>query len=324
MATIKLSIDLPRFDKVKLCILKCSSVLKLKGGIKFRVCNVCSTRLPSDLSDKHSEHLKTHDKQWNIYLIMMSKLLQKEIQDKHELIKAKTVVKDQSENEETSSNSDAEEEHIVYSAVDCLQHSGPRPPPLTTFELILMRKFTHDKNPVRKYREITDWKVAKQCNIIKFNKVVDELGDGMTAGELYGPNSEVVNKISRLICEKQCYYLPGECYFGDCHAVNFKDLMKKELHDQFGPHFRKLMKGSSEVKILQYNEHRQPKVYELCESIGVATKLEYNSEGYLDLNYDLFCKELWDFETPLFILEENKVLDTLLGLILAASEKFHI
>ena len=145
-------------------------------------------------------------------------------------------MKDQSENEETSSNSDAEEEHIVYSAVDCLQHSGPRPPPLTTFELILMRKFTHDKNPVRKYREITDWKVAKQCNIIKFNKVVDELGDGLTAGELYGPNSEVVNKISRLLCEKQCYYLPGECYFGDCHAVNFKDLMKKELHDQFGPH----------------------------------------------------------------------------------------
>ena len=144
----------------------------------------------------------------------MSKLLQKEIQDESKSIKPKTVVKDQSETEETSSDSDSEDDHIIYSAVDCLQHSGPRPPPLTTFELILMRKFTHDKNPVRKYREITDWKVAKQCNIIKFNNIVDELGDGISSSylnprQLYSSMSEVVTKISRLLCERQCYYLPG-------------------------------------------------------------------------------------------------------------------
>ena len=82
------------------------------------------------------------------------------------------------------------------------------------------------------------------------------------------------------------------------------------------------MKGSSEVQILKYNKYHQPEEYELGQRIRVTTKLEYNYEGYLDLNYDLFCQELCDFETPLFVLEENKLLDILLGLILAASDKF--
>ena len=125
MATAKLTVDVPRFIKVRLCILKCSSVLNLKGGIKFRVCNVCSKRLPSDWSDQHSEHLKTHEKQWNIYLIMMSKLLQKEVQDKGKSVKLHTVVKDQDENEEKPSDSDSEDEHNIYSAVECLHRPVP-------------------------------------------------------------------------------------------------------------------------------------------------------------------------------------------------------
>ena len=62
-----------------------------------------------------------------------------------------------------------------------------------------MRKFTYNKNPIRKFREITDWKVAKDCNILKYNQIVDEMGDGIYSGylnpqQLYSPNSELVKK----------------------------------------------------------------------------------------------------------------------------------
>ena len=83
-----------------------------------------------------------------------------------------------------------------------------------------------------------------------------------------------------------------------------------------------MTKDAGKFPILQYNESHQPRTYELCTDVGITTKLEYNEEGFLDLNYDLFCKQLWDNETPLFILEENKVLDTLLCLVLSASEKY--
>ena len=120
-----------------------------------------------------------------------------------------------------NSTSESEDELNVYNVVDSLQHSGPRPPPFTTFEHILTRKFTHDKNPIRKYREITDWIVAKQCNVIKFNNIVDQIGDRITHRKFYASNSEAVSKISRLLCPKKCYYLPGECFFIDQHASGF-------------------------------------------------------------------------------------------------------
>ena len=88
MAALTPKVDIPRYNKVRLLIFQYSSLLKLHGGVKFRVCNVCSRRLPSELSDQHSKHLKMHEKHWNIYLIMISKLLQQEI-----LIKAMVKMK---------------------------------------------------------------------------------------------------------------------------------------------------------------------------------------------------------------------------------------
>ena len=320
-------LELPRFKNVKLLILQYSSLVRLNGGVRFRVCNVCSKRLPSELNEEHSTHLKLHEKQWNLYLILLSKHLQIETQKEVRSSKPTTQISDDDKDEDTSS-SDSDNPLFVPNAVDCLQQSGPRPPPLTTFEHILRRKFTYDKNPVRVYREVTDWRVAEQSNVIKFNEIIDEIGDGLdgrffNAKQLYGSNSEAVKKISRLLCEKQCYYLPGECFFNDQHSLHFKDLLKKELHDRFNPQFEDyMMKDSKNIAILQYNESHQPKVYELCKAIGITTKLEYNSEGYLDLNYDLFCEQLWDFDVPLYILEENKVFDVILGLLSSAAEKY--
>ena len=162
-ASSALRIYLTRYNKVKILVLKYSSPLKLANGAHFRVCNVCSKRLPADLNDQHSKHLKLHQPHWNHYLKMMAKAL-----TESEAEKTKDVIKKQSEHEELSSSSESEEDVFnVLNAVDCLQYSGLKPPRLTTFEHILMRKFTYDKNPIRKFREITDWKVAKDCNILK-------------------------------------------------------------------------------------------------------------------------------------------------------------
>ena len=320
-------LELPRFEKVKFLILRYSSLLKLNGGVQFRVCNVCSKRLPSDLDDQHLNHLKLHEKHWNLYMALLSKHLQIEVQKPAKSYKPTKQISVNEEDNETSS-SDSDSPFFVPNAVDCLQQSGPKLPPLTTFENILMRKFTYDKNPVREYREVTDWRVAKGSNALKFNQIGDEIGDGLEsrylyAKQIYGKNSEAVKKISRLLCDKQCYHLPGECFLEHQHSLDFKDLLKKDLHDRFHPYFEDyMMKDSKNVPILKYNESHQPKVYELCESIGITTKLEYNADGYLDLNLDLFCEQLWDYESPLFVLEENKVFDVFLGLLSSASKKF--
>ena len=324
-----LRIYLPRYNKVKILVLRYSSLVNLANGVKFRVCDACSKRLPADLDEQHSKHLKIHQPHWNHYLRMMAKALRESEAEKPRDIIKHIPDDKQSEHEELSPSSESEEDLFNgLNAVDCLQYSGLRPPPLTKFEHILMRKFTYDKNPIRKYREITDWKAAKHCNILKYNQIVDEMGDGIYSGylnpqQLYSPNSKLVNKVMRLLCDKQCYYLPSECYFADSHEANFKQLLKKELHDKMDPHFKNLMTtDAGKIPILQYNESHQPRTYELCTDVGIRTKLEYNDEGFLDLNYDLFCKQLWDNETPLFILEKNKVLDILLCLVLSASKKF--
>ena len=137
-------LELPRFEKVKFLILRYSSLLKLNGGVQFRVCNVCSKRLPSDLDDQHLNHLKLHEKHWKLYMALLSKHLQIEVQKPAKSYKPTKQISVNEEDNETSS-SDSDSPFFVPNAVDCLQQSGPKLPPLTTFENILMRKFTYDK-----------------------------------------------------------------------------------------------------------------------------------------------------------------------------------
>ena len=61
---------------------------------------------------------------------------------------------------------------------------------------------------------------------------------------------------------------------------------------------------AKEVK-LRFNEQNHPLLFELCQSI------EYNNDNYLDSVYQVFSKEFWNHETPLFIYEQRKVLDVL-------------
>jgi hypothetical protein len=104
-----LKIYLPRYNKVKLLVLKYSSLLKLQSGVQFRVCNVCSKRLQADLSDQHSKHLKTHQLQWNNYLVQMRKAIQESQAEKPKNIKH-IPAEDHSELQEPTSSSDSEED----------------------------------------------------------------------------------------------------------------------------------------------------------------------------------------------------------------------
>ena len=61
---------------------------------------------------------------------------------------------------------------------------------------------------------------------------------------------------------------------------------------------------AKEVK-LRFNEQNHPLLFELCQSV------EYNDDNYLDSVYQVFSKEFWNHETPLFIYEQRKVLDIL-------------
>ena len=144
--TMLVMVRLPQFSPVKNLILEYSSLMKLKNGVHFRVCNVCSKRLSPKLDCGHSEHLKTHLKHWNHYMVRLSKYLKDKLE--HEPLADNDFENEGSEKEEnedhnSSSSTDSEEERNVYNVVDSLQHSIPGPPPLTTFEMAYNRKYTY-------------------------------------------------------------------------------------------------------------------------------------------------------------------------------------
>ena len=160
------------------------------------------------------------------------------------------------------------------------------------------------------------------CTFNKYAEISEFVGK-LHAGLLFVPNSTSVNKIARMLCEKQCYFNPNECFFDDEHTFDYRDLMKKEVHEKLNPNFLNILNKQSENDvILRYNDQNWPEISDPIEEIGFTTELVYNEKGYLDLNYDLFCRQMWDHynQSPLYILEEKKVLDVILALLMAASE----
>ena len=324
----RIKVALPKYSSVNNLILKYSSLVVLNTGAKFRVCNICGVKLDANLSDQHAKHLKTHSKTWKSYKNKVCESLRESIENDVNKVE-KTDNETKTEDFSSSSSSDSEEVASCYNVVDTL---GPsfhnRPPPWTVFEKKLLSRFTYDKNPVKDFREFSDIHVISMCNALKIHQINEFIEPGsdlnlLDPNRLYVPDSQTINKIARMLCEKQCYFNPGECFFDDNHTFNFKDLLKKELHEKLNPHFENILNGKSKKDVvLKYDGRNHPKVDELCEEVGFTTHLEYNMDGYVDLNYDIFCRQLWDNDTPLFVLEEKKVLDIFLTLLLAASELY--
>ena len=321
-----LKVLLPRFASVTNVILKYSSPVTLNTRARFRVCNICGTKLSSNLSTEHKKHLKTHYNSWKSYKKRIRETLEHALKNDTENMKVEKVVE---EPKCESSSSDSEDIFDCVSVVHTLGSTvRDPPPPRTVFEKKQLRKFTYDRHPVKDFREFSDIQVMKMCNNLKRQQIDDFIGHGVSVdllnpNRLYTGNSNIINKIARLLCKTQCYYDPSECFFSDDHTFDFKDLMKKEFHNMFNPSFSNILnEQSDEDVVLTYDEHNHPETDELCEKIGFTTQLQYNKSGYLDLNYDLFCRQLWDHETPLFVLEDKKVLDVILALLIAASRMY--
>ena len=317
-----LMVLLPQFTSVKNVILKYSSPVSLNTGAKFRVCNICGIKLGIKLSGEHTRHLRTHTKAWKLYKNNVSVTLENALKNKSPILDVKKVIEMPASE---SSSSDSENGFDF----PCVSTSGPawsnRPPSWTVFEKKQLRKFTYyDRNIAKELREFSDIHVMSWCNEVKRGQIREIIGPKPVAHLLYVSNSKIVNKIARMLCGNQCYFDPNECFFDDAHTFEFRDLMKKSFHEKFNPSFQNIVNERNEQKVvLEYDEYNHlPETYELAEKIGFTTDVKYNKDGYLDLNYDLFCKQLWDHETPLFVLEDKKVLDVLLALLISASRLY--
>ena len=53
-------------------------------------------------------------------------------------------------------------------------------------------------------------------------------------------HSEIVHTVLRILCPKQCYFFPEKCLFS--HGYDFKNLLRKDLHERFNPEFENLFK----------------------------------------------------------------------------------
>ena len=86
-----------------------------------------------------------------------------------------------------------------------------------------------------------------------------------------------------------------------------------------------ILKYSSPVNL---NTGARFRVHNICGTklpLDLSTKHKKHLKTRVviqDLNYDLFCRQLWDHKTPLFVLEEKKVFVVILPLLIAASRMY--
>ena len=121
-----------------------------------------------------------------------------------------------------------------------------------------------------------------------------------------------------MLCKNKCYYFPNKCLLK--HGYDFKNLLKKSLHEKFDPKFSNLFaKDTTKVAMLERETNGRPKMIKLAEDIGFTTDLEYNKEGFLNVDVSVFREELWNSERPCYIKEEKKVLDAIYGLLISSS-----
>ena len=160
-----------------------------------------------------------------------------------------------------------------------------KPSELTADEIRMKRTYTYDPEPVRAWREINDYVAIKECNDNLWSKICDKLGL-VEQFEFYDSlclyrdrNSHVVHKIERMLCPKQCYYLPKKCLFS--HGYDFKNLLKRSLHERFNPGFKQLFDTTKSKKaVLERLPYGPPNMIKLADDIGINTNLEYDDEGF--------------------------------------------
>ena len=162
------------------------------------------------------------------------------------------------------SEDDSKDDGNLYNVVDSLQYSSR--PALTAFERKIKRTFTYDK---QRFKEFSDYDVVSYCNYFRKEQIREILGssNSLSPNSLYG-KSKVVNSIARLLCEKGCYNLPGQCMLDDEHTFDYKELMKKDVHERFNPEFKHLLGSDKDKRVrLEVDANNHPKLSDFVKRL---------------------------------------------------------
>ena len=197
--------------------------------------------------------------------------------------------------------------------------SGPR---LSKDEIKLRNTYTYDKEPVKAWRQTTDYMVLRECNEFRWYEITKFLGEFSgfrTSHLLYQNPSRLCNLIEIIICKNKCYFLPDKCFLK--HGFDLKILMSKSLHDQQPSEFKALFKESNCDLKIEHDIIGRPNLWKLAEEIGFNTPLEYDDDGFLKIDYSVFEETYWNTQRPAFVTQEKKVLDIIHGLLISSSQK---
>lgn len=228
------------------------------------------------------------------------------------------VLFDNSDEDKDSSD----DEFCPYDAVDSLRHKPPSS--YTADEYRFMNTYTYDKEPVKEWRQVTDFEAIKECNLVKWDEISKLLGKChgfINSRSLYSKNKseDLVKLIETIICENSCYYFPAKCFMS--HKSCLKNLFRKSVHDKLNPHFKNIFENCEDKDAtLELTEYGAPKLLKLAEDIGFNTKLEYDGE-FLKIDYLVLTEALWMEKRPCFVKEEKKVLDIIHASLLSAATK---
>ena len=146
---------------------------------------------------------------------------------------------------ESSDLSDLEEtcDDTTFDKI-CREKEGPR---LPKEEMRLLNTYTYDKEPVKAFRQNSVYRVLRECNEYRWYEISKFLGkfSGFQCSSLLYQNpSRLCNLVLTLICTNKCYFLPEKCFLK--HGFNFKELMKKSLHDAQTSEFTELYKEAKD------------------------------------------------------------------------------
>ena len=188
-----------------------------------------------------------------------------------------------------------------------------------------MNTYTYDKEPVKEWRQVSDFDAIKECNELKWNDISKILGDAYGfhnswAGLFSKKKSKAVNIIEKIICENCCYFLPARCFIK--HGYELKNLMKRTVHERFNPFFGNLFENCKSTNpTLQLTDFGMPLLGTLAKDIGFNTALDYDEEGILKINFSVLTEEFWRHTRPCYVKEVMKILNIVHAILLSAIEK---
>ena len=65
----------------------------------------------------------------------------------------------------------------------------------------------------------------------------------------------------------------------------------------------------------------RPKLWELAKKIAFNTPLEYDDDGFLNIDFTVLQEKFWKNNRPCYVKEANKVLNFIHALLLSSSKK---